>query len=493
MIRLIAFLTLLFMLRLPSLPVQTDEQSSFADLLNAQMPGLLADYHVPGAVAAYIRDGDVAWTEAYGVANTRSGAVMQPEMIMNFGSCGKVLTAWGVMRLVEEGKIGLDSPANRYLKRWKVELSQFDPDQVTVGRLLSHTAGLTVHGFSDYSAGRRLPALEEMLAGKNQMDGQVKIQWKPGTEFQYSGGGYVLLQMIIEDVTGETFEAFMQREVIGPLGLTSLHWTWTPMMIQAAAMPHGSQGEPVGYRQLASPAIGSEISTTADFARFITAAVAGPNGEPPGRGVLSPETIHAMIAVQPNTNGSEGLAYGVATIGGDQMLMHFGSNLGWNAFFILDTEQREGLVISTNSANGFELLTALQDLWVQYKVGKHVNVYPPANDWIGLQGGVAIAITALLTLAWLPAAVVFMIQLRAGKRLATKFHPLHWLGIIPWVLLALFWWYWVYSPSRTLLPTSFPDVWPLPQAAYVLVALLAWVGLSVGMAIFAVKPGNIKH
>ncbi|RPI29664.1 MAG: class A beta-lactamase-related serine hydrolase [Chloroflexota bacterium] len=485
--RIISLITLLVLALVP-LHAQAQEQDPFAARMQEQMPGLLAAHHVPGAIVAYIRNGDVAWTQAYGVANTRTGEAMQPEMIMNFGSCGKVLTAWGVMRLVETGQVNLDAPANQYLKRWQIESSQFDPSQVTVRRLLSHTGGLSAPGFSDYSHRRRMPTLVEMLEGKNQMDGRVDILWQPGTQFHYSGGGFVLLQMIIEDVTGESFADFMQREVAAPLGISSLSWAWTPALEQAAAMPHASQGEPVGYRQLASYAIGSELSTTADFARFIAATVEGPNGEPAGRGVLSPETVREMITSQPNTGGESGLAYGLAAIGGDQTVMHFGSNLGWNAFFILDTGRREGVVMATNSANGFSLLTAVQNLWVNTALGDHVNVYPPPADLLGFQGRAALIIAGALGAAWALAALVFGLQIRSGWRQVAKLSWPRLLGVLPWALLALFWCYWIYVPYRGLLPTTFPEVWPIPQAAYVMAALLAWVVLAVAMALFPRKP-----
>src|ERR1043166_5430317 len=175
-------------------------QDCLAVVLQKNMPALLASNRVPGTVVSYIRNGEVAWTKAFGVANLQTHAPMRPDMVFNHGADGKVLTAWAVMRLVEMGKVQLDAPANRYLKRWQIRSTKFDPDAVTPRRLLSHTAGLTVHGYSDYKEGDRLPSLVEVLEGKNQNDGPVFIQWQPGTTNVYSGGGFVIAQMIVEDV-----------------------------------------------------------------------------------------------------------------------------------------------------------------------------------------------------------------------------------------------------------------------------------------------------
>jgi CubicO group peptidase (beta-lactamase class C family) len=266
------------------------------------------------------------------------------------------------MRLVEAGKIELDAPANRYLKRWQILSTTFDPNGVTPRRLLSHTAGLTVHGFSDYEQGAKLPSLVDMLEGKNQNDGAVYIGWAPGSKMVYSGGGFVIAQMIIEDVSDEPFAAFVEREVAKPLGLSSLGWVWTPDLERRAPAPYDGDEKPVGYRRLASQAIGSEICTVPDFARFLAAAVSGPGSEPPGRGVLRPETISTMLDVQPNAQ-STGLGYGIASRDGEKFLGHAGANPGWYALFRLSVDRREGFVIANNSSSGGAVNQAVGNLW----------------------------------------------------------------------------------------------------------------------------------
>src|SRR5262245_3398790 len=321
----------------------------FANGLQEHMPGLLASNHVPGAVVSYVKNGEVAWTKAFGMANLQTKTPMRSDMVFNHGSNGKVMTAWALMRLVEAGKVELDAPANRYLKRWQIRSTTFDPAGVTPRRLLNHTAGLTVHGFSDYEKGAKLPSLVEVLEGKNQDDGAVYIAWEPGSRMVYSGGGYVIAQMIIEDVSGEPFAAFMEREVAKPLGLSSLEWVWTPELERRAPTPYDGDEKPVGYRQLASQAIGSEVCTVPDFARFVAAIVSGPAGESPGRGVLTPETISTMLQ----------------TFKSEKVLGHSGANPGWYAHFRLNVERREGFVIANNSSRGGTVNDSVGKLWSQ--------------------------------------------------------------------------------------------------------------------------------
>jgi CubicO group peptidase (beta-lactamase class C family) len=248
------------------------------------------------------------------------------------------------------------------LKRWQIRSTKFDPNDVTIRRLLSHTAGLTVHGFSDYPHWERLPSLVEMLEGKNQNDGSVFIKWQPGSTNVYSGGGFVILQMVIEDVTGEPFAEFIHREIAEPLRLSSLEWTWTPQLEKRAPVPYDARQKNVGYRQLASQAIGSEICTVPDFAGFVAAAVSGPHGEPPGRGVLRPETIAAMLEIQPNAK-DHSLAYGVVFFDGEKFLEHSGFNPGWRTAFAISVNRRDRFVIANNSSLGDSLNQDVGKLW----------------------------------------------------------------------------------------------------------------------------------
>ena len=145
-------------------------------------------------------------------------------------------------------------------------------------RLLNHTAGLTVHGFADYEQSARLPSLVEVLEGKNQDDGAVDIGWEPGSIMKYSGGGYVIAQMIIEDVSGEPFAAFMEREVAKPLGLPSLGWVWTPELERRAPTPVRWRRETSGLSPVGQSGDRQREWRSADFARFVAATVSGPGG-----------------------------------------------------------------------------------------------------------------------------------------------------------------------------------------------------------------------
>jgi CubicO group peptidase (beta-lactamase class C family) len=477
-------------------PSPADSNDPFAGTLDTQMPALLAKYDVPGAVVSRIKKGDVVWTRAYGYANLKTGTRMQPEMVFEHGSNGKVLTAWAIMRLVEEGKIDLDAPANRYLRRWKVESSQFDPNGVTIRRLLSHTAGLTVHGFLDYSQRRRLPTLVEMADGKNQVpmfhgevNGPVLIKWQPGSRAEYSGGGFLILQMVIEDVSGEPFAVFMNREVTAPLGLTMLQWSWTPKLEADAPMPYGEMQEPVGYRQLGCQSIGSEICSVPDFARFLAAAVPGPHGEPAGRGVLRPESVAQMLEIQTNSDGS-GLGYGVAWAGDHKMLGHSGANPGWNAQFVLDATTRDGFVIANNSALGGPFNGAVNVLWWRVIRGATANDPPPASG-VTVSLNQTILKISLVLLALLLLAGGWIVYQAANKRRLWIWPPSKKRLSAPTVFatVAVLWWYLFYAPRSLLLPfgPAIPDIWVMPLVNYIATLLVGCIAVSVLWALLPPK------
>jgi CubicO group peptidase (beta-lactamase class C family) len=153
------------------------------------------------------------------------GRDVDEHTIFQVASLSKWLTAWGVMKLVEEGRIDLDAPVSRYLARWQLPESEYDHAEVTVRRLLAHNSGLTDGlGFLGFEPDQTIPSLEQELTHSTDVlpsvDGEVRVGAEPGSGWRYSGGGYLILQLMIEDVTQESFDAFMRREVFEPLGMS---------------------------------------------------------------------------------------------------------------------------------------------------------------------------------------------------------------------------------------------------------------------------------
>jgi CubicO group peptidase (beta-lactamase class C family) len=176
---------------------QTPE--AFIEAADKSVPGALWDYSVPGLAAALIRDGAVVWMKGYGFADVASAKPITPDTAFNIGSLSKTATAWGVMRLVERGKVKLDQPVDAYLKGWHLPPTQFDTKQVTILRVLSHTAGISNHGYHGWDPTSPLPPIVDSLSGKTGT-GEVRVVSPPGTGFAYSGADYAIMQLLIESV-----------------------------------------------------------------------------------------------------------------------------------------------------------------------------------------------------------------------------------------------------------------------------------------------------
>jgi CubicO group peptidase (beta-lactamase class C family) len=175
---------------------------------------------VPAVSIAAIRNGTIDWARAYGVSSLQ-GAPVSTGTLFGAASISKPVTALGVLKLVEERKIDLDTNVNQYLKRWKVPDNQFTVRQkVTVRELLNHTSGIGTHNGDIYDPSTPVPTLLQLLEGeKPAKTPPIQVEVVPGTEFAYSNGGYLVLSLLIEDVTGESFAEYMKRTVLDPIGM----------------------------------------------------------------------------------------------------------------------------------------------------------------------------------------------------------------------------------------------------------------------------------
>jgi CubicO group peptidase (beta-lactamase class C family) len=279
-------------------------------------------------------------------------------------SVSKPVPAWGVLRLVEQGRIGLDEPVIGHLRRWRPPPSPFDPGGITVRRLLSHTAGLSVHGYAGQTLERPLPPIEESLSGGAGGSFPVELLETPGRRWLYSGGGYSVLQQLVEELTGRPFGDVMQREVLEPLGMSASSFRWR--RTAATACPHDLSGGPLPDFAFAEQAAAGLVTTAPDLARFIAAALSGPAGEPTGRGVLSPAGVRLALTADPGTEGRWGLGYGLGLLpGGDRLAYHEGANRGWRAGQALLLDRRVGIVALANSDAGNVPIDAVIQEWVR--------------------------------------------------------------------------------------------------------------------------------
>lgn len=248
--------------------------------------------HPGNAAMVLIEDGRVV-----GEHFASRGEPVTRDSRFQVASLSKWITAVGVMTLVEAGKLDLDAPVESYLTRWRLPSSGFDSKKVTVRRLLSHTAGLNDGlGYLGFAPGRPVQTLEASLTRAADAapgtGGAVRVETEPGTEWRYSGGGYTLLQLVIEEVTGEPFAAYMRRAVLVPLGMDRS--TFELAGAEDLATFYDVDGSEAPHYRYTATGAASLYTSAADLTRFIQAHLPGPGGQQPGRGVLSPTTLKSM-------------------------------------------------------------------------------------------------------------------------------------------------------------------------------------------------------
>ncbi|GGE43768.1 hypothetical protein GCM10011367_18100 [Marinicauda pacifica] len=319
-----------------------------------------------------IEDGDGA-----GGFDISAGAPVDEDSVFQVASLSKWLTAWGVMVLVEDGAVDLDAPVENYLTRWTLPESEFDPSGVTLRRLLSHTAGLSDGlGYDGFDSAGDVQSLEESLTRAEDAspgnDGAVRIGAEPGSGWDYSGGGYTLMQLVIEEVSGDAFSEFMEARIFEPLGMNRTTFDYARAQDLGFAENYTPEGATEPYRHYTALGAASLFTTTADMARFIEAQT-----DEDGQDVLSEETLELMRTPHASQLGADIWGLGVMLYApnghGGHIIGHDGNNEpAINTAARFDPATGDGIVVLETGSR--LLATRLAGEWVFWKTGKVDNL-----------------------------------------------------------------------------------------------------------------------
>jgi len=335
------------------------------------LAGRMESHHVPGVSVAVIENGEIAWTRTWGVADRETGTPVTTGTLFQAASISKPVAALAALSLVEDAELGLDAPVNEALTTWRVPDNEFTADSaVTLRGLLTHSAGLTVWGFPGYRKDEPFVDGEPLATNAQVLDGEgntdpVRVYKVPGTSWQYSGGGYTVMEQMLEDVTGRAFPEVVAERVLGPAGMTrSTYEQPLPETRWAEAArghrPDGSEveGEWHTYPEQAAAGL---WTTPEDLARLSVHLLGIRAGEIRD-GVISREMLDRMLT--PNRNGAEdfrnwGLGFGLELRDGMLELGHGGANEGFRAAWKLIPDLGIGYVIMTNGDLGGPLASEI--------------------------------------------------------------------------------------------------------------------------------------
>lgn len=320
----------------------------------------MARYHVRGLSIAVIRDYQIEWARGYGWADVEARRPATAATLFEPGSISKAINAAGVLALARNGRVDLHTDINRYLRTWKFPygmLSKGSP--ITLAALLSHTAGLSVRGFLGYNLGDSLPSVPEILDGVHPARNEpVRSLFPAGVRYQYSGGGTMVAQQVVMDVTRQPYATFMREHVLEPLGMTSSSFAQPPAASIAALLATGynTLGYPVSGRfpVMAEQAAAGLWTSTVDLARFLIDIQRALRGD--SATFVTP--AHARLMSTPALKGAPGLGLFVIDTAGVRYIEHGAGNVGMSGEMIASAAGGLGVVILQNGESG-ELLQEL--------------------------------------------------------------------------------------------------------------------------------------
>jgi CubicO group peptidase (beta-lactamase class C family) len=311
-------------------------------------------YRVNGVSIAVIHNFRIEWAKGYGMADVSENRPVTENTLFQAASISKSLNSLGVLKLVEEKKIDCDSDLNKYLISWKFPYdSKTGGKKITVKELLSHTAGLTIHGFPGYDREKEKPTIIQVLNGEKPANTMaVRSFEEPGKSLTYSGGGTTVLQLLITDVTGLPYEDFMQKEVLDPLGMTSSCYCQPPEEGRSKLLATGykADGKEVTgkYHVYPEKAAAGLWTNPTDLCKYVIETELAFRGE--SHKIISPELTQFRL-----TPVMEDAALGVfvnsRVTGSYKYFNHNGGNEGFLSTYYGCLNSGEGVVIMINSEN----------------------------------------------------------------------------------------------------------------------------------------------
>ena len=327
---------------------RTRDTKASISQLEHDVPGLMKKNKVPGVSIAVICGGKTTWVHGFGVKNAKIGQPVTAETVFEAASLSKPVFAYGVLKLVDDGKMGLDTPLTVYLPKPYIEGDE-RLSKITARIVLSHRTG-----FPNWRGDNGLP-----------------IYFTPGERFSYSGEGYIYLQRVVEHITGKPLNEYMTEAVFTPLSMTSSSYVWRPDFDVLTATGHDAQGQPAELWKPQEAGAASTLNTTArDYALFVTAILNGKG--------LKASTLREMetpqVAVDPecricvkqtpkalSKNIFWGLGWGIQRKDGSSSLWHWGDNGVFKAFVMAEPKSKSGVVMFTNSEKGLDIANPIVD------------------------------------------------------------------------------------------------------------------------------------
>src|SRR5689334_11925577 len=342
----------------------------------------MKQWKVPGLSIAVVKDYKIEWARAYGVKDVETKEPVTTETLFQAGSISKPVAAMVALKRVQQGKIALDENINNKLQTWKLPDNEFTArKKVTLANLLSHTGGLTVHGFPGYAPGEKIPTLPQVLDGVEPANtAAVRVDTEPGTKYRYSGGGVTIAQLAIMDIEKKPYPQIAQETVLGPLNMTNSTYSqplpddWR----KKAASGHRTNGSLVEgkihvYPEMAAAGLWTTPTDLAKFGIEVQLSYAGHSNK-----VLPKELVEKMVT--PFLE-NVGLGFFIDKRGNSVYFSHDGADEGFRALMVMNRDKGYGGVVMVNSDNGQIMGEVMRSIAHEYNWDEFL---PPVNEIISL-------------------------------------------------------------------------------------------------------------
>ena len=338
----------------------------------------MEEYNIPGVSIAIAKDGKLVYAKGFGIANSVSETKVTINTLFQAGSISKPLAALAALKLVEEGKIDLDTDVNNYLKTWKIPENEFTKDEkVTLRRILTHTAGITVHGFPGYKPKDKFPSTIDVLKGKGNTDA-VTVNAIPGSSWRYSGGGYTVMQQIVKDVSGVELDEFMKINIFPALDMRESTFQ-QPIDESKSAIASGAyngrgelyKGVWHNYPEIAAAGL---WTTPSDLIKYCLHIQNIYNDKI--EGVLTKEVVIEMLTPHKN---NWGLGPQLKNKGAFSLFEHGGKNAGFTNDMKAFVHKGDAIVVMTNGDNGMSLINEIirsVSTFYDWNISNYVTVKP---------------------------------------------------------------------------------------------------------------------
>jgi CubicO group peptidase (beta-lactamase class C family) len=308
-------------------------------------------WDVPAVSLVVIDNMEIVFAEAFGVKKKGDSIPVNENTLFQAASVSKPVAAIGAMTLVHKGLLDLDTDINDLAEGWQIPYED-DELQISVRQILSHSAGLSVPGFAGYSSEDSLPDLMEIIEGKHLANSPaVRVIEQPGTKFMYSGGGYQVMQKIMEDITRKDFSEIMDENVFEPLNMSDSYYApLEPEQKKNAAWGHLNDPIPNHGPIHVESAAGGLWTTPADLGYLIIDLMKAYTNQESE--ILDHESLQSIMKP---VFWDYGYGFKVMGEGRNFRFSHGGATAGWHSHFMAFPERGQAVVVMTNGTNGWVL------------------------------------------------------------------------------------------------------------------------------------------